>query len=226
MAKLSDIDVLLLSEADVSQKLNSLTQGAPVRLHWMPLTHVLEHQLATGNDYNFPQQDFEKHQQNPWIILLPSHNTLGEEGTVNLLQQIINHHGRATLLLQRLSLCENLMVLYDGSPEAKDSLQQFTSLFPNQSQGKEVTVLSTENFGKKKIKEEKLFLAMIRHKFPNMAYIKIPGTTESIHLQHWLKRGSYCLIISRQLAKELLHTYHINPDARDIFQSFGSLFIA
>ena len=64
MAKLSDIDVLLLSEADVSQKLNSLTQGAPVRLHWMLLTHVLEHQLATGTQYNFPQQDFEKHQQN------------------------------------------------------------------------------------------------------------------------------------------------------------------
>jgi len=110
--------------------------------------------------------------------------------------QLIKNVPSPSLIIHQPYLCEQALMIYNGSPDSLATLTLFSELLASHESQQSITVLSTKNFGKKKLLEERQLLGQINKSFQDMAYIKIPDNVgESI--DKWLKKGAQCLVIGK-----------------------------
>lgn len=110
--------------------------------------------------------------------------------------QLIKNAPSPALIIHQPRMCDQALMIYNGSPDSLATLTLFSELLGNNDHHQSITVLSTKNFGKKKLIEERQLLGQINNSFEDMAYIKIPDNAGE-SLDKWLKKGSQCLVIGK-----------------------------
>jgi len=183
-------NILLISEEGSLSNCQEAFSNPNLIWDWKPLSDYWPkaHKLgASASTSIYPSADM-------YLFLVPQ---LLRQSHPHSFMQLIKQAPSPSLIIHQPVLCDQALMIYNGSPDSLLTLTLFSELLSNQDHTKSITLLSTKNFGKKKLQEEKLLIGQINKSFHDMAYIKIPESAGE-SLDKWLKKGSQCLVIAKE----------------------------
>lgn len=183
-------NILLISEEGCLSSCQKTFINPHLMWNWKPLFDYWPQTISEGVSQHrkpYPVADMYL-----FLVPLPLRQSQSQA-----FMQLIKQAPSPSLIIHQPILCDKALMIYNGSQDSLLTLTLFSELLSNRDHTKSITMLSTKNFGKKKLQEEKILIEQINKSFQDMAYIKIPNSSGE-SLDKWLKKGSQCLVIGKE----------------------------